>query len=41
MDGGFVGRGFVVVMVWAVGMGGGCGVGGGFVVEMNKKKINR
>ena len=32
MDGGFVGRGFVVVMVWAVGMGGGCGVGGEFVV---------
>ena len=36
IDGGFVGSGLVVVVVWAVGVGG-CGVGGEFVVEMNKK----
>ena len=35
IDGGFVGSGLVVVVVWAMG------VDGEFVVEMNKKKINR
>ena len=33
--GGFLGGGFVVVVAWVMG------VGGAFVVEMNKKKINR